>query len=371
MLTAEVGESVGLSCFPPEGNPRPIISWTKEGRPVDLGVDKYSLDPSGVLLVRDLGPQDGGRYGCSVSNEAGTRTDSPVTLTIKERTIEVQEEEEEEEDIVEDEEEVEEVLEVVEVEEVVLEDDEYLPSPVITDSVLLDRVTGLVHWLPVRGAVRYVVRVSAAGQAVTDIPVEGDVNQVKLHSLDPSLTYAAAVAAERNGRRSEFSPAVELSNTNIKEVTVNLSEGEEGAGESLWVVGMVGVVGLTLLLLLASLLVFRRLASGRQKDEERAEEERMRRYSWIDRRWSEGQTSSFKSDRLLLDNHYDYVIASQKPETYQTSESQHQTGGQKTKSTYQIKGSQPYQILPLPSNSIYHYASSPIIKKEYLMPIKL
>ena len=31
LITAETGEDIALSCFPPEGNPRPTIRWRRRG----------------------------------------------------------------------------------------------------------------------------------------------------------------------------------------------------------------------------------------------------------------------------------------------------------------------------------------------------
>lgn len=335
LVTAEEGENIALSCFPPEGNPKPTISWMKEGQVLNLNSGKYSLDPSGVLLVNKLTQDDTGKYECSARNEAGTLTDSPVSLTV--RISEYEEDKEEEEE-------------------------EYLPSPVITDAVLLDRITGLVHWLPVLDVDDYIVRVVVGDQEITNITVEKDVNQVKLHSLDPDLVYTISIAAERQGVLSSFSPEHKLS-SNLREITVNLTETDNPEPE-LWIIGMVVVIMITLMIILAAVLIFHKISNLKEKDAEEADRTEIKRYSWIDRRWDTNQISSFKSDRLLLDNHYDYVIPNQTFESYQFS---NQNTGSKLKTNQKTDSC---HVIPIHSD-IYHYASTPIVKTDFLMPIKL
>ena len=320
LLTAEAGESIGLSCFPPEGNPKPTISWTKQGQDLNMSTGKYSLDPSGVLLVNSLDAEDSGKYECSVVNEVGTRSDSPVTLKISSAGSSRP------------------AASVLEA---------YLPAPVITEGILLDRVTGLVHWLPVRECTGYVVRVSVAGVEITNISVEESVTQVKLHSLDPAVIYSVSMAAVKGTAVSEFSNVVELTRGEVKEITVHMTETDsEEIPTNVWVVGMIIVVLVTILIIISAIVIFHRISVLREKDTERSvdeEDKAGRRYSWIDRRWAENPVSSFKSDRLLMDNHYDYVM--------------HRAYDNKTEA-YQI----PVHKLEA---EIYHYASAPIIKKEY------
>ena len=183
LLTAEAGENIELSCFPPEGNPRPTISWLKEGEILNLASGKYSVDSLGILEVKQLDATDSGKYQCIASNEAGLLRDSPVTLKISQPEV------------------VDEGKKPV------------LQVPMITESVLLDRVTGLVQWLPVIGSSGYVVRVTVGDRKVeiTNISVEADVNQVKLHSLDPDLSYFVSLAAVNSNKDiSEFSTRREL-----------------------------------------------------------------------------------------------------------------------------------------------------------------
>ena len=343
-MTAEEGDNIALSCFPPEGNPKPRISWRKEGEVLNLNSGKYSLDPSGVLLVNKLTHEDAGKYECSARNEAGTLSDSPVSLTITESLESVEDKPDNQEEKQEEEKEY------------------YLPSPIITDAVLLDRITGLVHWLPVLDVDAYIVRVVVGRQEITNITVEEDVNQVKLHSLDPDLTYVVSIAAQRRGHLSAFSP-VETISGNLREITVNLTETEIPEPE-LWIIGMVVVIMITLMIILAAILIFHKISTMKEKEAEEADRAEIKRYSWIDRRWDTTQISSFKSDRLLLDNHYDYVIPNQTFESYQSS---NQNTGSRLKTNQKTESC---HVTPIHSD-IYHYASTPIVKTDFLVPIKL
>lgn len=350
LLTADMEDNVGLSCFPPEGNPKPSIHWTKDGSVLNLSSAKYSLDPSGVLLVKGLNKDDEGRYECIVSNEAGTRTDSPVTLKVEDAPEDYVEEEEEQ--------------------------DNFLASPVLTESVLLDRITGLVHWLPVTHATGYTIQVSVDGVEITNIRVDSTVNQVKLHSLDPELTYTVAVAAQRQEALSTFSRPATLKR-NHKEITVHITDPEGSLTEedrNVWIIGMAVVTIITLMIVISAVVIFHKVAGSRAvKDVELYASEygmpqktmtygNNKRYSWMDKRWAEAPISSFKSNKtttgLLLDynNHYDYVVNC--PYSVPTSEDKKPQPGEM------------YTLLP-GRPDIYHYASSPILKKDTLRPVKL
>ena len=221
---------------------------------LNLNSGKYSLDPSGVLLVNKLTHEDAGKYECRARNEAGTLSDSPVSLTITESLESVEDKPDNQEEKQEEEKEY------------------YLPSPIITDAVLLDRITGLVHWLPVLDVDAYIVRVVVGRQEITNITVEEDVNQVKLHSLDPDLTYVVSIAAQRRGHLSAFSP-VETISGNLREITVNLTETEIPEPE-LWIIGMVVVIMITLMIILAAILIFHKITAMKEKEAEVKESER-------------------------------------------------------------------------------------------------
>ncbi|XP_071821894.1 hemicentin-1-like isoform X3 [Apostichopus japonicus] len=52
------------------GTPKPIITWRKDRRMVDV-TDGYAIQESGTLLIRSTQLYDSGRYACVAQNEAG------------------------------------------------------------------------------------------------------------------------------------------------------------------------------------------------------------------------------------------------------------------------------------------------------------
>jgi hypothetical protein len=351
LITAETGEDIALSCFPPEGNPRPLIRWRRAGGsllPLD-NTDKYRLDPSGVLLIRRPTRQaDAGQYECLVTNEEGTRVDSPVTLEILDpRPSEDGSDSFEEMEEYDDPEE---------------EDEETVPE--ITEAELVDRVTGVMRWRPVPGAAGYLVLVTAEDRAdqpgvVANISLEPAITQVKLHSLDPDVVYRVAVAAITGdghqppvfsaGRLLKAGPGRQTSI--LREFTIRhpataaVDDGDglvAGVPAHIWFLAVAVAVLLTVLVVLAAGILCQRTAGCRRKDDPEMRSGRTtpcssiasgegggnsRTYyycsggnssSWMERRWggaadgAEKPFQTFKSDRHLLatDNHYDYVLQS-------------------------------------------------------------
>ncbi|XP_039085354.1 hemicentin-2 [Hyaena hyaena] len=63
------------------GSPEPTITWEKDGQPVSGAEGKFTLQPSGELLVKNLEGQDAGTYTCVAENTVG-RAHRRVHLTI-------------------------------------------------------------------------------------------------------------------------------------------------------------------------------------------------------------------------------------------------------------------------------------------------
>ena len=347
LITAETGEDIALSCFPPEGNPRPTNRWRRRGAggqliPLDHTTDdKYSLDPSGVLLVRrPTRAEDAGQYECLVTNEEGTRVDSPVTLDIVDRRDGSQASGEDDD---------EESMDYYEEEERPM-----LTVPIITEAALLDRVTGLVRWTPVAEATAYLVLVMADQRPVANFSVEATISQVKLHSLDPAEEeYRVAVAAmAASGATNQPPPVFSASRpllaapvvrtSVLREFTIHPTlEEEEQAVEELvagvpahiWFLAVAVAILLTVLLVLAAGFFCQRAAAAnrrQRKDPELGSGQTMpgnrgsyyycsggssSSSSWLERQWTatdrnDQHFQTFKSDRRLLavDNPYDYVV---------------------------------------------------------------
>ncbi|XP_075415669.1 hemicentin-2 [Tenrec ecaudatus] len=69
-VTVKAGEEVTLDCEA-QGSPTPLVTWTKDARPMPLVPDRHSLLPSGSLRLAQAQVSDSGRYQCTASNPAG------------------------------------------------------------------------------------------------------------------------------------------------------------------------------------------------------------------------------------------------------------------------------------------------------------
>uniref|UniRef100_M3YMQ2 Hemicentin 2 n=1 Tax=Mustela putorius furo TaxID=9669 RepID=M3YMQ2_MUSPF len=69
-LSTTEGSHALLPCVA-SGSPEPSITWEKDGQPVSGAEGKFTIQPSGELLVKDLDSQDAGTYTCVAENAAG------------------------------------------------------------------------------------------------------------------------------------------------------------------------------------------------------------------------------------------------------------------------------------------------------------
>ena len=161
-LEVEEGQPLLVQCRPPEGNPPPKVYWEKDGHTL-VNDDYFVIKQNGDLFIPEAGIEDGGSYVCLASNSDVTRRDLPVTVKVARRVVEIRQ--------------------------------EIIPAiPRISDAYMVDPVTGIVHWTAVGEHVTgYIILLTANSAAVTNITVEADVTQIKLHSLDPGLAYSVQV----------------------------------------------------------------------------------------------------------------------------------------------------------------------------------
>uniref|UniRef100_A0A8C1ZN86 Immunoglobulin superfamily DCC subclass member 3 n=1 Tax=Cyprinus carpio TaxID=7962 RepID=A0A8C1ZN86_CYPCA len=80
-VRAELG-GVGRFQCQIHGLPEPVISWERDGRPVDTSDDRYTLLPTGVLQITGVRPEDSGMYCCVAHNSAGVKHSTGAQLTV-------------------------------------------------------------------------------------------------------------------------------------------------------------------------------------------------------------------------------------------------------------------------------------------------
>ncbi|XP_061743030.1 immunoglobulin superfamily DCC subclass member 3 [Nerophis ophidion] len=64
------------------GLPEPVISWEKDGRPVDTKDKRYTLLPTGVLQITGVREEDSGKFCCVAHNSAGVKHSTEALLTV-------------------------------------------------------------------------------------------------------------------------------------------------------------------------------------------------------------------------------------------------------------------------------------------------
>lgn len=65
------------------GLPEPLIIWLKNRRPLEAGDDRFTLLPTGVLQITQVGEADSGIYHCVAANTANTRHSQEASLTVQ------------------------------------------------------------------------------------------------------------------------------------------------------------------------------------------------------------------------------------------------------------------------------------------------
>lgn len=70
VIARPVGSSVRLKCTA-SGNPRPDLVWLKDDRPLTEREVGEGRQKKWTLSLRNLTPENSGRYTCRISNQAG------------------------------------------------------------------------------------------------------------------------------------------------------------------------------------------------------------------------------------------------------------------------------------------------------------
>ena len=69
-MTVNVGDQVTLTCVT-QGDPKPLVTWVKDDIRVING-NRFVLQPSGELSIREVGKNDEGNYQCVAKNDVGS-----------------------------------------------------------------------------------------------------------------------------------------------------------------------------------------------------------------------------------------------------------------------------------------------------------
>ena len=279
----EEAQPLKIECRAPEGNPQPKIYWEKDGQTL-VNDDYFVIKQNGDLLIPEAGVEDAGSYVCLASNADVTRRDIPVHVKVARRVVEIRQ--------------------------------EIIPAvPSISDAYMVDPVTGIVDWAAVDHVTGYTILLTANAADVTNITVEHDVTQIKLHSLDPGLAYSVQVAAVYGETHGGYSPSRKLMYKTHEVVLVN--NGQEGEiPVKVWAIAMAIVIIVTLTIVMAAaLLCYKTKKFGTSsRHSTSCSEYGVRNITW-DRRpgtgtagtgvWDDtSPTTSFRSQNRLLQEHY-------------------------------------------------------------------
>ncbi|XP_014272769.1 roundabout homolog 2 [Halyomorpha halys] len=80
---AAAGEMTVLTCGPPQGIPEPSVLWKKDGVLLDLEAsDRMKVVNGGNLEIKEVKPEDEGKYQCVAQNIVGLKKTPEATLTV-------------------------------------------------------------------------------------------------------------------------------------------------------------------------------------------------------------------------------------------------------------------------------------------------
>jgi len=78
-----VGEPIEINCVPPAGEPKPKVSWLKDGQLIDPNDDRnLMIDYKGSLVIRAAKLRDAGKYTCMAENMVETRRSQPAKIDV-------------------------------------------------------------------------------------------------------------------------------------------------------------------------------------------------------------------------------------------------------------------------------------------------
>jgi hypothetical protein len=77
-----IGKSVEIRCLPPDGEPKPLVYWLKNGLAIEKPNKRLLVSHEGSLLFNDVRGSDAANYTCVAENLAGRRLSEPATLIV-------------------------------------------------------------------------------------------------------------------------------------------------------------------------------------------------------------------------------------------------------------------------------------------------
>ena len=78
-----MGETVVLECASPIGRPDPVITWEKDGRPVNTGEGtRFGITGGSNLIIESVEMGDAGDYVCVANNPAKKRKSKAATVSV-------------------------------------------------------------------------------------------------------------------------------------------------------------------------------------------------------------------------------------------------------------------------------------------------
>ncbi|XP_056400101.1 roundabout homolog 4 isoform X2 [Hyla sarda] len=75
------GMPLVIDCSPPKGHPEPVVTWQKDGVPLDRNNSRYMFAGGRLSIARTLS-SDAGVYMCVASNQAGERKSRGAVISI-------------------------------------------------------------------------------------------------------------------------------------------------------------------------------------------------------------------------------------------------------------------------------------------------
>lgn len=79
-----IGKSVEIRCLAPDGEPKPMVYWLKNGQHIDKQNKRVLVSHEGSLLINEVRSTDAANYTCVAENLAGKRVSDPALLTVTE-----------------------------------------------------------------------------------------------------------------------------------------------------------------------------------------------------------------------------------------------------------------------------------------------